>query len=157
MPLTLARMPGRHAQYGVFEIGMNHAGEIAPLAAMVTPARSPHHQPVEPVHLGHFHSVAEIAEAKAEILNGLVPGGTAVLPRDNAHFPLLRERAASVGARLVTFGYHDDADFRCAAGRSGPQGILRRSPGMARSAFPITVGAPGEHYVQQFAGGACHA
>ena len=91
VPLTLARMP-KAAQYGVFEIGMNHAGEITPLTQMVRPHVAVI-TTVEPVHLAQFQSVEEIAEAKAEILQGLVPGGTAVLPRDNAHFPLLRDRA----------------------------------------------------------------
>src|SRR6185503_8905662 len=110
VPLTLARMP-QAAAYGVFEIGMNHAGEITPLAQMARP-----HviiiTAVEPVHLGQFASVEEIAEAKAEILQGLVPGGTAILPRDNPHFPLLRERAAAVGAKIVGFGLHEEADVR---------------------------------------------
>ncbi len=84
VPLTLARMP-KAAQYGVLEIGMNHAGEITPLAQMVRPHVAVI-TTVEPVHLAQFQSVEEIAEAKAEILQGLVPGGTAVLPRDNPHF-----------------------------------------------------------------------
>ena len=87
VPLTLARMP-QATKFGVFEIGMNHAGEIAPLAHMVRPHVAVI-TTVEPVHLQYFSSVEAIAEAKAEILQGLVPGGTAVLPRDNAHFALL--------------------------------------------------------------------
>src|SRR5688572_9948072 len=109
VPLTLARVPA-DAEYAVFEIGMNHAGEIAPLAEMVRPHVALI-TTVEPVHLGHFASVEEIAEGKAEILAGLVPGGTAILPRDNSHFELLRERATAVGAKIVTFGYHAEADY----------------------------------------------
>jgi UDP-N-acetylmuramoyl-tripeptide--D-alanyl-D-alanine ligase len=81
VPLTLARLPVC-ARYGVFEIGMNHAGEIAPLARLVRPHVAII-TTVEPVHLQFFKSVAEIAEAKAEIFAGLDPGGTAVLNRDN--------------------------------------------------------------------------
>ena len=92
MPLTLARMPA-DARYGVFEIGMNHAGEITPLAALVRPHVAIV-TTVEPVHLGFFGTIEEIAEAKAEIFAGLVPGGVAVLNRDNPHFELLRERAS---------------------------------------------------------------
>src|SRR3990172_3609046 len=110
VPLPLARMP-QIAAYGVLEIGMNHAGEIAPLAQLVRP-----HvvviTAVEPVHLGQFKSIEEIAEAKAEILQGLVPGGTAILPRDNAHFAALRARAAAVGASIVGFGLHEEAEVR---------------------------------------------
>jgi UDP-N-acetylmuramoyl-tripeptide--D-alanyl-D-alanine ligase len=145
VPLTLARMP-RPAQYGVFEIGMNHPGEITPLAQMVRPHVAVI-TTVEPVHLAQFQSVEEIAEAKAEILQGLVPGGTAVLPRDNPHFPLLRDRAMSIGARIITFGYHDDADFRCVQVELGPNGSSVIA-GQGSQRFPYRVGAPGEHFVR---------
>jgi UDP-N-acetylmuramoyl-tripeptide--D-alanyl-D-alanine ligase len=145
VPLSLARLP-RDAAYGVFELGMNHAGEIAPLAALVTP-----HEAlittVEAVHLGHFKSVAEIAEAKAEILAGLVPGGTAILPRDNPHFKLLRERALTVGAKIVTFGYHQDADFRGLQVDLGPKGSSVIA-GCGTQRFPYRLTVPGEHYVK---------
>jgi UDP-N-acetylmuramoyl-tripeptide--D-alanyl-D-alanine ligase len=145
VPLTLARLP-RETEYGVFEIGMNHAGEIAPLAALVTPHEALITS-VEAVHLGHFNSVAEIAEAKAEILTGLVPGGTAILPRDNPHFRLLRERAAALGARIVTFGYHQDADFRGLQVDLGPKGSSVIA-GFGTQRFPYRLGAAGEHYVK---------
>jgi UDP-N-acetylmuramoyl-tripeptide--D-alanyl-D-alanine ligase len=145
VPLTLARLP-RASEYGVFEIGMNHAGEIAPLAGLVTPHEALITS-VEPVHLGHFNSLAEIAEAKAEILTGLVPGGTAILPRDNPHFRLLRERATAVGARIVTFGYHQDADFRGLQVDLGPKGSSVIA-GFGTQRFPYRLGAAGEHYVK---------
>src|SRR5690606_6028424 len=96
VPLTLARMPA-DTRFGVFELGMNHAGEIAPLAAMVRPHVAIV-TTVEPVHLAQFPSVEAIAEAKAEIFTGLEPGGTAVINRDNTHFELLRARAEAAGA-----------------------------------------------------------
>jgi len=145
VPLTLARMP-REAEYAVLEIGMNHAGEIAPLAQMVRPHVAVI-TTVEPVHLGQFASVEAIAEEKAEIFTGLVPGGGAVLPRDNAHFPFLRERAANVGARITTFGYHDEADFRGLQVDVGPKGSSVIA-GQGSQRFPYRVGAPGEHYVK---------
>jgi UDP-N-acetylmuramoyl-tripeptide--D-alanyl-D-alanine ligase len=145
VPLTLARMP-KAAQYGVLEIGMNHAGEITPLAQMVRPHVAVI-TTVEPVHLAQFQSVEEIAEAKAEILQGLVPGGTAVLPRDNPHFPLLRDRAMSIGARLLTFGFHDEADFRCVQVELGAKGSSVIA-GQGSQRFPYKVGAPGEHFVR---------
>jgi UDP-N-acetylmuramoyl-tripeptide--D-alanyl-D-alanine ligase len=145
VPLTLARMPVE-AQYAVLEIGMNHAGEITPLTEMVRPHVSLITS-VEPVHLGHFASVEEIAEAKAEILAGLVPGGTAILPRDNPHFDLLRERAAAVGAKIVTFGYHAEADYRAVQVDLGPKGSSVIA-GHGSLRFPYRVGAPGEHYVK---------
>ncbi len=145
VPLTLARMV-TDAQYAVFEIGMNHAGEITLLAEMVRPHVALI-TTIEPVHLGHFASVEEIAAAKAEILTGLVPGGTAILPRDNSHFDLLRERAAAVGAKVVTFGYHAEADFRALQIDVGPKGSSVIA-GHGSQRFPYRVGAPGEHYVK---------
>ena len=149
VPLTLARMPA-DAQYAVLEIGMNHPGEITPLAEMVRPHVALI-TTVEPVHLGYFPSVEAIAEAKAEIFTGLVPGGAAVLPRDNPHFPLLRERASSVGAKIVTFGYHDEADFRALQVDLGPKGSSVIA-GHGTQRFPYRVGAPGEHYVKNSLG-----
>jgi UDP-N-acetylmuramoyl-tripeptide--D-alanyl-D-alanine ligase len=145
VPLTLARMPQASA-YAVCEIGMNHAGEITPLAEMVRPHVAIITS-VAPVHLGQFPSVEAIAEAKAEIFAGLVPGGTAVLPRDNPHFALLRDRALAVGARIVTFGYHDEADFRGLQVDLGPKGSSVIA-GHGSHRFPYRIGAPGEHYVQ---------
>jgi UDP-N-acetylmuramoyl-tripeptide--D-alanyl-D-alanine ligase len=145
VPLTLARMPQASA-YAVCEIGMNHPGEIIPLAEMVRPHVAVITS-VEPVHLAQFPSIEAIAEAKAEIFAGLVPGGAAVLPRDNLHFPLLRDRALAVGARIVTFGYHDDADFRALQVDLGPKGSSAIA-GYGSQRFPYRIGAPGEHYVK---------
>jgi UDP-N-acetylmuramoyl-tripeptide--D-alanyl-D-alanine ligase len=145
VPLTLARLP-RDAAYGVFEIGMNHPGEIAPLARMVRPHAAVI-TTVEPVHLQYFRSVGEIAEAKAEVLQGLVPGGTAVLPHDNAHFALLRERATAVGANVVSFGYAEAADVRCIQANMDARGSSVIA-GTGSQRFPYRIGAPGEHYVK---------
>jgi UDP-N-acetylmuramoyl-tripeptide--D-alanyl-D-alanine ligase len=145
VPLTLARLP-RDSAFGVFEIGMNHAGEITPLAQMVRPHVAVV-TAVEPVHLAQFPSVEAIAEAKAEIFQGLVPGGTAVLPRDSQHFALLRERASAVGASIVTFGYHEEADFRAIQVELSAKGSAVIA-GHGSQRFPYRVGAPGEHYVR---------
>jgi UDP-N-acetylmuramoyl-tripeptide--D-alanyl-D-alanine ligase len=111
VPLSLARLPADKG-FAVFEIGMNHAGEITPLTLMVRPHIAVI-TTVEAVHLEFFASVAGIAEAKAEIFQGVVAGGTAVLPRDNKYYPLLRERAGQAGIdRVFTFGSHIDADAR---------------------------------------------
>ena len=145
VPLTLARMP-KETEFAIFEIGMNHAGEITPLSKMVHP-----HiiviTTVEPVHLEYFPSVEAIAEAKAEILRGLVPGGTAVLPRDNAHFALLKERADGAGAKVVSFGYSDDADVKCIQANLDAKGSSVIA-GLGSQRFPYRIGAPGEHYVK---------
>ncbi len=112
VPLSLARL-APSARYGVFEIGMNHAGEITPLARLVRPHVAVI-TTVEPVHLEFFASVAAIADAKAEIFLGLEPGGAALLNRDNPHFRRLEQRAAEAGAqRILSFG--ENAARRCAA------------------------------------------
>jgi UDP-N-acetylmuramoyl-tripeptide--D-alanyl-D-alanine ligase len=111
VPLSLARMP-RDTKFGVFEIGMNHAGEITPLTRMVRP-----HVAivtiVAPVHLEFFGTLEAIADAKAEIFLGLEPGGVAVLNRDDAQFERLSATARAAGvARIVSFGEHEKADAR---------------------------------------------
>jgi UDP-N-acetylmuramoyl-tripeptide--D-alanyl-D-alanine ligase len=96
----------------VFELGMNHPGEITPLVAMVRPHVAIV-TTVELVHAGHFDSVEQIADAKAEIFTGLEPGGVAVLNRDNRHFRRLTDAAKAAGvAKVLTFGSHIDADAR---------------------------------------------
>ena len=84
VPLSLARCPAS-ADYAVFEIGMNHAGEIAPLSRLVRPHVAMI-TTIAPVHLEFFGTLEAIADAKAEIFLGLEPGGAAVINRDNAQF-----------------------------------------------------------------------
>ncbi|NEW91758.1 UDP-N-acetylmuramoylalanyl-D-glutamyl-2,6-diaminopimelate--D-alanyl-D-alanine ligase [Rhodopseudomonas sp. BR0M22] len=111
VPLTLARCPAS-VDYAVFEIGMNHAGEIEPLVKMVRPHIAII-TTVEPVHLEFFSGIEGIADAKSEIFLGLEPGGIAVLNRDNPMFDRLSTNAlrANVG-RIVTFGADPSADAR---------------------------------------------
>lgn len=145
VPLTLARMPA-DVSYGVFEIGMNHAGEITPLSKLVRPHVAII-TTVEPVHLEFFGTVEAIAEAKAEIFQGLEPGGTAILNRDNPHYGLLAERARAEGARVVSFGRDASADVRpetLTLGAYGSDLVVR--VGDKRIAYAI--GAPGAHIAQ---------
>jgi UDP-N-acetylmuramoyl-tripeptide--D-alanyl-D-alanine ligase len=119
-PLSLARMP-RETRYGVFELGMNHAGEISPLSRMVRPEVAIV-TTVEPVHIEFFASVAEIADAKAEIFDGLVPGGAAILPFDNPHFDRLEAKARRMGARILPFGAREGAWARLIDCEVAPDG-----------------------------------
>jgi len=145
VPLTVARMPAG-TRYGVFEIGMNRAGEIEPLAKLVRPHVAIV-TTVEPVHLEFFGSLAAIAEAKAEIFLGLEPEGTAILNRDNAFFALLEGKARAHGARIISFGRHEAADIRPEVWTLGAEGsdIVVRI-GAKRVAY--RVGAPGAHFAQ---------
>lgn len=111
VPLMLARMP-RETQFGVFEIGMNHPGEITPLTWLVRPHIAVI-TTVAAAHLEFFKSVTEIAEAKAEIFLGLEPGGTAVLNADHDYLHVLFAKARECGIEhIVTYGYDAEADWR---------------------------------------------
>jgi UDP-N-acetylmuramoyl-tripeptide--D-alanyl-D-alanine ligase len=143
VPLTLARMPVE-TRYGVFEIGMNHAGEIAPLARMVAPDVAVI-TTVEAVHLAHFASVDEIAEAKAELLMGLSSEGVAILNRDNPYFDLLSMRAEERSLRIVGFGTHKDADVRLEKLVADDTGSDVTASVHGRTVV-FRLGAPGKHY-----------
>ena len=143
VPLTLARMPVE-TQYGVFEIGMNHAGEIRPLVRMVAPDVGII-TTVEAVHLAHFNSVDKIAEAKAELLGGIAADGVAVLNRDNAYFDLLQMRAEEQSLQVVSFGVHEQAAVRLVAMEAADGGS---EISIVLHGVPLTyrLGAPGRHY-----------
>jgi UDP-N-acetylmuramoyl-tripeptide--D-alanyl-D-alanine ligase len=111
VPLSLARCPA-NARFAVFEIGMNHAGEIEPLVKMVRPHVAII-TTVEPVHLEFFSGIEAIADAKAEIFEGVEPDGAVVLNHDNSQFARLSRRAKKLGvARVVSFGENKKADAR---------------------------------------------
>ena len=111
VPLSLARCPAQ-VKYAVFEIGMNHAGEITPLVKMVRPHVAIV-TTVEPVHLEYFGTLEKIADAKAEIFSGLEPDGAAIINRDNSQYERLAAAAkAAKVARIVSFGEHAYADTR---------------------------------------------
>lgn len=111
VPLTLSRMP-RETEFGIFEIGMNHAYEILPLTAMVRPHVAVI-TTIEPVHIEFFPSLWGIADAKGEIFSGLEPGGTAVINRDSPYFERMKAHALSSAAgRVISFGEHEAADVR---------------------------------------------
>jgi UDP-N-acetylmuramoyl-tripeptide--D-alanyl-D-alanine ligase len=146
VPLSLARLP-KSAAYAVFEIGMNHAGEITPLTKMVRPHVAIVTN-VEPVHLEHFASVNAIADAKAEIFSGLEPGGFfAIINADNPYAARLSAEATKVDAQVMTFGKDPRASAR----------LLMHSVLSDRTAITASIlgkdiayslGAPGRHLVQ---------
>ena len=111
VPLSLARMPS-DTGFGVFEIGMNHPGEIAALTRLVQPDVAVI-TTISPAHLGFFPSVEAIADAKAEIFQGMPRDGAAVLNRDNPHFERLAAAARACGVtRILGFGEHAEAAVR---------------------------------------------
>jgi UDP-N-acetylmuramoyl-tripeptide--D-alanyl-D-alanine ligase len=145
VPLSLARCPAS-ARYAVFEMGMNHPGEIAPLSRLVRPHVALI-TTIAPVHLEFLGSLANIADAKAEIFLGVPPDGAAVINRDIGQFARLEERAHEAGiARVISFGEHAQADARlikCAL-------HARCSTVEAEilgTRFSYKIGAPGRHLV----------
>jgi len=121
VPLSLARMPA-DTEFGVFELGMNHPGEIAPLSKMVRP-HAAIITTVEAAHLEFFDSIAAIADEKAAIMAGLEPGGTVILPRDNAQHARLMAAAKTYGtANVVSFGTSGDSAARLVSWSLTPDG-----------------------------------
>ncbi len=144
VPLSLARM-NRDAAFGVFEIGMNHPGEIAPLSRMVRPDVAIV-TTVAPAHIEFFDSIEQIADAKAEIFEGMT-GGTAILNRDNALFERLATaaRKAAVG-RVLSFGSAEESDARLISFATDRQGsnVEARISGQ-RIGYRLNL--PGRHHI----------
>ncbi|MDP2122168.1 MAG: UDP-N-acetylmuramoylalanyl-D-glutamyl-2,6-diaminopimelate--D-alanyl-D-alanine ligase [Hoeflea sp.] len=146
VPLTLARMPVT-AAFGVFEIGMNHTGEIRPLVKMVRPHVAII-TTIAAAHMGNFKNLGEIAAAKAEIMEGLGKDGHVLLNRDNEKYGWLKKRAGELGLKHVhSFGENAKADYRllncklladCSTitARIGGEDVV------------VKIGAPGRHLVQ---------
>ncbi len=142
VPLSLARLP-KSSAFGVFEIGMNHAGEITPLTRMVRPDVAIITW-VAPVHIEFFNSVKEIADAKAEIFEGLERGGAAIIPADNEHFERLALQAEKKGARIVTFGERTGADAQLLNFEALETGA-RVTADILGTSLVFSIGAPGRH------------
>ena len=140
LPLTLARMPPA-AAFCVAEIGMNHPGEIAPLANLARPHVAII-TAVEKAHIGYLGSIEAIADEKAQLLRGLGQGGVAVLPADS---PLLvRLRGAAGAMRIVTFGMSAGADVRLTAIAPDADGSDVAAEVHGR-AMRFRLNAPGRH------------
>ncbi len=146
VPLTLARMP-EDADYGVFEIGMNHHDEIRPLVKMVQPHVAAITL-IAPAHLGHFANLEEIAVAKAEIFEGVLPGGYALLNRDDKRFKQLEALATAAGVEhIATFGENARSTYKL-------RDLVMKTDcscitvSIAGQEAAVKIGAPGRHIVQ---------
>jgi UDP-N-acetylmuramoyl-tripeptide--D-alanyl-D-alanine ligase len=144
VPLSLARMPA-DTRFGVFEMGMNHAGEIAALTRLVRP----HVAVVTTIaaaHIEHLGSMEAIADAKAEIFEGLEPGGTAIIPFDSPYCDRLRAAAERCGARVVTFGLSEGADAHALYTVAAEAGTLVTAR-VGEAQLSFTIAQPGQHMV----------
>ncbi len=145
VPISLARLP-REARYGVFEIGMNHPGEIEPLARLVE-ADVGVITNVGSAHIGHMGSEEAIADEKATLFAGMRPGAVGVLNRDNRHYERLVEHARRFGvARIVGFGRNEAAEVRLLACDLHDQGSDVVAAVHGRR-IEYRLGAAGEHWV----------
>jgi UDP-N-acetylmuramoyl-tripeptide--D-alanyl-D-alanine ligase len=140
-------MPAGSA-FAVIEIGMNNPGEILPLARLA----APHAAAVTMIgeaHIGHMGGLEAVAEEKGSIAAGLVPGGTAVLPRDSAFFDRLSALARAAGAgRIIGFGRHPDADIRLAEASILRDGRTRAMVAIRGRLVEVTMPAMGLHHAE---------
>jgi UDP-N-acetylmuramoyl-tripeptide--D-alanyl-D-alanine ligase len=146
VPLSLARMPAA-TRYGVFEMGMNHEGELRALTAEVQPHVALV-TTIAPAHIEYFGTEAKIAEAKAEIFEGLVEGGTAIIPFDSPHRDLLIRAATPYAGRIITFGLGKGADVRpleiVPADHGGGTLVNAQLP---ETVLSFTLSMPGRHWI----------
>ena len=145
VPLSLARMPAA-SRFAVFEMGMNHAGELSALTRLVRP----HVAVVTWVASAHrefFASEAAIADAKGEIFAGLEAGGTAIIPFDSVHRDRLVAAARPHAARIVTFGLGDGADVRATDHVLHPD-CTTATADVAGRTLMFRIGTPGSHWLQ---------
>jgi UDP-N-acetylmuramoyl-tripeptide--D-alanyl-D-alanine ligase len=145
VPLSLARMP-RDTRYGVFEMGMNHAGELSALTRMVRPHIAVV-TAIAPAHTAFFSGEDAIADAKGEIFQGLQPGGTAIIPFDSPHRDRLIAAALPHAGRIVTFGLGKDADVRAIDTMRVATGGTFVSARVGDRELSFTVAQPGAHWV----------
>jgi UDP-N-acetylmuramoyl-tripeptide--D-alanyl-D-alanine ligase len=145
VPLSLARMP-REARFGVFEMGMNHAGELAALTRLVRP----HVAIVTAIasaHLEFFASEEAIADAKGEIFQGLEEGGTALIPFDSPHRDRLIAAAKPYAATILTFGLGEGADISARDMVASPRGGTLVTAVLPDADLSFTLAPPGRHWI----------
>lgn len=145
VPLSLARMPAR-SRFAVFEMGMNHAGEIAALTRQVRPHVAVI-TTIAPAHIEMLGSMEAIADAKAEIFQGLEPGGIAVIPADSEHFRQLEAAALVLGAKVVSFGAEKHATMRLLDAIPSANGGSLVTCEHPTGRLCYTVAEPGEHWI----------
>lgn len=145
VPLSLSRMPAR-SRFGVFEMGMNHAGEIDVLTQHVRPHIAVI-TTIAPAHIENLGSEEAIADAKAEIFGGLEPGGVAVIPADSPHFERLKDAAERQGADVVSFGRAAHANVRLLDAIPGANGGSMVTADLGDTRLCYSVAEPGEHWI----------
>ncbi|HWA29695.1 MAG TPA: Mur ligase family protein, partial [Rhizomicrobium sp.] len=142
VPLSLASMP-RETEFGVFEVGMNHFGELRNLVSFVRPHVALV-TTIAPAHLEFFGSCEAIADAKSEIFEGVLPGGAALIPADSDYAARLAARAKQAGvSNILSFG-REGSDARLIGFDETGEGMKVRSEILGRR-VDFRIGAPGAH------------
>ncbi len=144
VPLSLSRMAAGSA-FGVFEMGMNHAGELAALTRLVRPHVALI-TTIAAAHIEFFDSVEAIADAKGEIFQGLEPGGTAIIPFDSPYRDRLIGHAKPYAANILTFGSGEGADVRALDAIPNGNGTMVTAR-LPEAELSFTLSQPGEHWV----------
>ncbi len=144
VPLSLARMP-RDAEFAVLEMGMNNKGEIAALARLVRPNVALI-TAIAPAHIENLGSEEAIADAKAEIFEGLEPDGVAIVPNDTPHRDRLVKAARRRADRIITFG-SGDADVHAVHAVSADGGGSLISAALLERELTFTISQRGAHWV----------
>ena len=144
VPLSLSRMP-RDTEFAVFEMGMNNAGEIAALTRQVRPHVTLI-TAIAPAHIENLGSEEAIADAKAEIFQGLEPDGVAILPNDTPHRDRLVKAARRHADRIITFG-GGDADVHAIHAVTAEGGGSLISAALLERELTFTISQRGEHWV----------
>ena len=144
VPLSLARMP-RDAEFAVLEMGMNNAGEIRALVAQVRPHVALI-TAIAPAHIENLGSEEAIADAKAEIFEGLEPDGVAIIPNDTPHRDRLVKAARRHADRIITFG-SGDADVHAIHAVAAESGGSLISAGPLERELTFHISQRGEHWV----------
>jgi UDP-N-acetylmuramoyl-tripeptide--D-alanyl-D-alanine ligase len=144
VPLSLARMP-RDAELAVLEMGMNNPGEIRALVAQVRPHLALI-TAIAPAHIENLGSEEAIADAKAEIFEGLEPDGIAIIPNDTQHRDRLVKAARRHADRIVTFG-GGDADVHAIHAVAADSGGSLISAALLDREITFTISQRGEHWV----------
>ena len=144
VPLSLARMPAA-TRYGVFEMGMNHAGELAQLTQLVRPHVAIV-TAIAPAHVAYFADESAIADAKGEIFQGLEPGGVAIIPEESPHRDRLVRAAEPYAEQILTFGRSPKASARVIEEVPLETGTLLTVK-LPKAELTFTLGQSGAHWV----------
>lgn len=138
-PMMMLRLRGHH-RYAVFEMGMNHPGEIRYLTKLARPDVALVNN-AQMAHIGHMGSVRAIAEAKGEIFEGLIDEGIAIINLDDPHADYWR--GINDRHRILTFGFHQEAEVRGEYRSNGRDDLVIHAQNHGEASVKLRV--PGEH------------